>query len=251
MTAKARDITIHRCDSPAIRSLMYRYHYSKKAAVNAQWNFAFILDGALIGGAQFGPPLDYSKVLPLVTGTTKNDMVELNRFVLIPDVPKNSASKTLGCCLRFLARRHYKWILSYANAMYSGPGTIYKATGFILCGIKRNDDPRHPTFYTLPDGRIVHVMSVKRTVRTHINTELREQLNMPEASGYEVLRQAGGIPYPGFIYRYIKFLDKTQQCNLSVKVLQYDQALHDPHIVQKDNIIPIPKNETVCQLRLF
>lgn len=90
---------------------------------------------------QFGPSLDKSKIMGLVTGTGWNEFLELNRLAFSDALPRNSESRALGIAFR-LIRKHYphvQWIVSFADGAQCGDGTIYRASGFALTGIKKNN----------------------------------------------------------------------------------------------------------------
>lgn len=246
-----RDIFVNRCDSRDIRSLVCQYHYSGSICQNSQYSYAIFIGGNIIGAAQFGPPLCYEKVLPLVRRSTKSDMLELNRFVLLPGSPKNSASKALSLCFKSIKSYGYKWILSYCNAIQSGNGSIYRATGFHLTDIKLNNNSKHPSLFRLPCGGIYHVMNFKRTVNTKIGRKVREAVGMHTESAGKVLHAFGAKPIEGHILRYIKFLDRSWEKYLVPKKLKYEsaRAIHAETLVNYDvNMIDY---NLQCQLRLF
>ncbi len=51
-----------------------------------------------------------------------------------------------------------KWIISFADACSCGDGAIYRASNFILTGIKENE-----ALCLLPDGTKIHKLTLKRT----------------------------------------------------------------------------------------
>jgi hypothetical protein len=55
-------------------------------------------------------------------------------------LPKNSESRSISVALRLIKKKapQIKWILSFADGTQCGDGTIYRASGFKLCGIKKN-----------------------------------------------------------------------------------------------------------------
>lgn len=103
----------------------------------------------LIGVAQFGPPMDRSKLIGLVRDTPWNGMLELNRLAIIDATPRNTESRFLSVCFRLIRANapHVQWIVSFADGTQCGDGTIYRAAGFVLTGIKRNTQ-----IWEMPDG---------------------------------------------------------------------------------------------------
>lgn len=90
---------------------------------------------------QFGPSLDKRKLIGLVKGTKWNEFIELNRLAFTDVLPRNSESRAISIAMRLL-RKHapqLKWVISFADATQCGDGTIYRASGFVLTGMKRND----------------------------------------------------------------------------------------------------------------
>jgi hypothetical protein len=55
-------------------------------------------------------------------------------------LPKYSESRCISISIKLLKKNapHIKWILSYADGCQCGDGTIYRASGFKLVGIKEN-----------------------------------------------------------------------------------------------------------------
>jgi len=89
---------------------------------------------------QFGPSLDKRKLIALVEGTQWNEFIELNRLAFTEVLPRNSESRALSIAFKLMRKHapHIKWVVSFADATQCGDGTIYRAAGFILTGIKQN-----------------------------------------------------------------------------------------------------------------
>lgn len=186
----AKAVEIKFISSNDARKLITKYHYSGKFVGNSQLHFGVFLNGKAEGALQFGPSMDKSKVIGLVKGTRWNDFIELNRMAFSPILPKNSESRALAICFRLIKKNypHIKWILSFADATQSGDGAIYRASGFKLTGIRKNE-----TIVRLLDGSISNKMTL--------------------TSGSGILKTKGraGVPkgtkpLTGFQLRYIKLL---------------------------------------------
>ncbi len=174
--------------------MVCRHHYSRSFCRNSQLHLGVFLDERLVGAMQFGPPLDRSRVLPLVPDTPWYDMLELNRMVLAPDVPRNGESRVIAMACRLIRRHapHIKWILSFADAGQCGDGTIYRASGFALSGIKWTE------FLRLRSGRMVRRLAVSA--------------NAPQACGgaastVEFARRTGATRVKVPSVRYVRILD--------------------------------------------
>jgi hypothetical protein len=169
-------------------------HYSGKVVNNSQLHLGVFLDGKCGGAMQFGPSLDKRKIQPLVSGTLWNEFIELNRMAFADWLPRNGESRCLGYAMRWIRRTypHIKWVVSFADGTQCGDGTIYRASGFVLCGIKQNS-----TIVERPDGTI----------------------------GSELVggRHVGGMPISGFQLRYIYFIDPTARERLTVPVLPFSE----------------------------
>ena len=118
-----------------------RFHYSGKTVANSQVHLGVFIAGRLEGAMQFGPSLDKRKIIGLVEGTRWNDFIELNRMAFGPALPRNSESRALAVAFRLLRKAYpnLEWVVSFADGAQCGDGTIYRAAGFALTGIKRNN----------------------------------------------------------------------------------------------------------------
>lgn len=215
---RAKNIVVRPIKSAEAVALVRRVHYSGKVTQNSQLHLGVYFAGHLEGVMQFGPPLDRRKVLPLVRGTLWNQMLELNRIAFTDALPRNSESRAMAVAFRML-RKHrpdIKWILSFSDATQCGDGTIYRASGFRLTGIKANDG-----VYLLPDGRVVQRMTLEPARPTPLQTQLRTLHNMPTQPAAALIKAAGGKPIPGYQFRYIRFLDPAWRDRLTVPVIPF------------------------------
>jgi len=144
---KAKELLLRPIDSKTANAFMKRTHYSGKVVQNSQLHIGVFWHGRLEGALQFGPSLDKRKLIGLVEGTRWNEFIELNRLAFTDALPRNSESRALGVTMRLLRKYapHLKWVVSFADATRCGDGTIYRAAGFVLTGIKENQQ-----LYTLP-----------------------------------------------------------------------------------------------------
>jgi hypothetical protein len=169
-------------------------HYSGKVVNNSQLHLGVFLDGKCGGAMQFGPSLDKRKIQPLVRGTLWNEFIELNRMAFADWLPRNGESRCLGYAMRWIRKTypHIKWVVSFADGTQCGDGTIYRASGFVLTGIKENS-----TIVERPDGTI----------------------------GSELVggRHVGGMPISGFQLRYVYFIDQDARKRLTVPVLPFTE----------------------------
>ena len=116
------------------------HHYSGKVVNNSNLHFGAFLDGQLHGVLSYGPSLDKGKMLGIVEGTGWNNFLELNRMAFDDYLPRNSESRCIAQSIKLIKKNapQIKWIVSFADACSCGDGTIYRASNFVLTGIKEN-----------------------------------------------------------------------------------------------------------------
>ena len=139
--ASAKDIVIKPISAQAANALVKRVHYSGKVVNNSVLHLGAFLNEKLEGVMSFGSPLDKRKVLPLVDGTQWNGMLELNRMAFSDLLPRNSESRALSIAMKLIKKHapQVKWVITFADGTQCGDGTIYRASGFVLTGIKANN----------------------------------------------------------------------------------------------------------------
>jgi hypothetical protein len=243
--ATAKDIRVAPISSQDAAALVRRLHYSGKVVQNSQLHLGVFLDGRLEGAMQFGPSLDKRKIQGLVRDTGWNGFIELNRMAFSDRLPRNSESRAIGIAMRMI-RKHYphiEWVISFADGSQCGDGAIYRASGFVLTAIKKNDQiwaaPEGETFsrVRLTDGRskqqqhaqnIIHrVTSTKGPAIMHAmsgraggKAAAANSVNGGSASmkGYAA---AGFKPLDGYQLRYIYFLNPQARERLAVPILPF------------------------------
>lgn len=214
----AKRIVVRPIDRQSAEECIRRWHYSGKGIKNAQLHLGAFLDGRLLGAMQFGPSLDKQKLQGLVEGTGWFEFIELNRMAFSDALPRNSESRCLSIAM-LLLRKHapqVKWIVSYADATQCGDGTIYRASGFILTGIKRN-----ATFWQTLDGNIFSTASKSRKaipIEVQRSTGVRD-----DGSGSVDALRAHARPMQGYQLRYVYFLDPTYRARLTVPELSFQE----------------------------
>ena len=219
---KAKDIRIKPISGDDANHIIRTLHYSGKVVRNSQLHFGVFLNDRCGGAIQFGPSLDKSKLIGLVDGTRWNEFIELNRLALADWLPRNSESRSLAVCFR-LMRKHYphlKWVVSFADATQCGDGTIYRAAGFVLTGITKNQN-----LVQLPTGDVVHKMTLESG--PHVpRKELGGRSYFDITGGrYDLeayTQYAGGHRLEGHQLRYVYFLDPAYRQRLTVPELPFD-----------------------------
>lgn len=206
----AKRIMVRAVPRTTADELVKRVHYSGTVTLNSQVSLGVFIDDRLHGVMQFGPPLDRRKVLPLVRGSGWGSVIELNRMAFDEALPRNSESRALAVAFRMFRGQapQVKWCLSFADGCQCGDGTIYRASGFLLTGIKENGQ-----ILRMPDGSLVARKSLDNTNHTGPRGRF----------GSSVAIAAGARPLPGYQLRYIRFLDESWRTRLTVPVIPFDK----------------------------
>jgi hypothetical protein len=208
-------------------------HYSGKVVQNSQLHLGVFLDGKCGGAMQFGPSLDKRKMLGLVTGTLWNEFIELNRMAFADWLPRNGESRAIGYAFRWMRGQypHIKWCVSFADGTQCGDGTIYRASGFVLTGIKENNQiweaPTSEVFSrtSLTDGRSKQQQQQQqaKAVISRTTTTKGNHILETGASSMKQYKDAGWKPKQGFQLRYIYFIDLTCKERLTVPILPFSE----------------------------
>jgi hypothetical protein len=156
--ANAKDLIVKPITAADANRIVKSLHYSGKVVQNSQLHLGVFLNGRCGGAMQFGPSLDKRKIQPLVSGTLWNEFLELNRMAFADWLPRNSESRCIGYAMRWIRKTypHIKWIVSFADGTQCGDGTIYRASGFVLTGIKENDQ-----IWQAPSGEVFNDTSIR------------------------------------------------------------------------------------------
>jgi hypothetical protein len=201
---------------------------------------------------QFGPSLDKRKIVGLVSGTLWNEFLELNRLAFADWLPRNGESRAIAYAMRFIKKTYpwMKWIISFADGTQCGDGTIYRASGFYLTGLKVNNqiwaaptgevttrmvatDTRRPergrlleqvfSRTSLTDGRSKQQQQQAKSVLIRTSQTKSNNILETGAASMKIFKEAGWKPKEGFQLRYIYFLDPTAKDRLTVPILPFSE----------------------------
>ena len=202
---RAKEILVKVIPSKVANEFVKLNHYSGKVVPNSTLHFGCFLDDKLHGVLSYGTSMDKRKILPLVENTGWNEMLELNRMAFDEYLPKYSESRCIAITIKLLKKNapQIKWILSYSDGTQCGDGTIYRASGFNLTGIKENK-----TILEW-EGKII----ADKT----LNNSNYKKLGI--SAGYA--KKNGAVPLNGFQLRYIYLIDKT--CKITVPILPFSK----------------------------
>lgn len=209
----AKDIRVEPIRPADSKRVIEALHYSGKA-YKSSLHLGVFLDGVCGGAMTFGAPMDSRRAPQLVRNTRRDQMCELNRMALADWLPRNGESRALAMAMRYLRRNEprVRWVLSFADGTQCGDGTIYRAAGFALTGIKKNT-----TLWRAPDGEVVSHLGLCTS------PALRARYGVPTAARVRQLRAAGLTPLPGYQLRYVYFLDPKARDDLTVPILPFSE----------------------------
>lgn len=198
---KAKDIIVKPISAKDANRIVKSCHYSGKVVPNSQLHFGVFLDGKCGGAMQFGPSMRKDLIQPLVHNTKWNGFIELNRMAFADWLPRNSESRAISVAMRLIQKSypHIEWVISFADGTQCGDGTIYRASGFALTGIKKNTEMViHPV-----TGEIMATMAAYH------------KGHAAEISKWQRM--------DGFMLRYIYFLNPEAKSRLTVPILPFTE----------------------------
>jgi len=211
---RAKDIEMRVIPAKLANDFVKKHHYSGKVVSNSSLHFGCFLGGALHGVMSYGSPLDKSKVLGTVEGTGWNSMLELNRMAFDDTLPKNSESRCISISLRLIKKNapQIKWVLSFSDGTQCGDGSIYRASGFKLIGIKKNKNT-----CKLPSGDVIHKMTLEsspNSPRGELGGRSYYELTGGKYDFSKYVEEVGGEILIGFQLKYIYLIDKESKLNV-------------------------------------
>jgi hypothetical protein len=212
----AKDIVVRPISAQDAARIVKSCHYSGSSAINASLHLGVFLNGRCGGAMQFGPSLQKSSTITIVEGTNWNGFIELNRMAFSDWLPRNSESRAISVAMRLIRKSypHIEWVVSFADGTQCGDGTIYRASGFVLTGIKENS-----TMHMMPDGTIFADVGLRAS-----SANLRKKVGYKLGEPFSVFKQRTGAKrVPGFQLRYIYFLNPAARSRLTVPVLPFSE----------------------------
>lgn len=220
---RAKEIIVKVIPSSLANPFMKRHHYSGKVVNNSCLHFGCFLDDKLHGVLSFGPSLDKKKTMQLVDNTGWNEFIELNRMAFDDYLPRNSESYCIGKTLRMIKKNapQVKWVISFADGCSCGDGTIYRASNFVLTGIKENFN-----LCVLPNGEKIHKMTLESnptTPRKELNGKSYYDITGGRFNFKKYVEQVNGKILKGYQLRYIYFIDKSYRKCLTVPEIPFSK----------------------------
>lgn len=220
---RAKEIVVKVIPSKIAVPFIRSHHYSGKVVNNSCLHFGAFLDGYLHGVLSYGPSLDKSKMIGLVEGTGWNEFLELNRMAFDDYLPRNSESYVIGKTLRMIKKNapQIKWVVSFADGCSCGDGTIYRASNFVLTGIKENFN-----LCQLPTGEKVHKMTLESrptAPRAELDGKSYYDVTGGKCNFKKYVEFVKGEILPGYQLRYVYFIDKGSRARLTVPEIPFSK----------------------------
>ena len=225
MELSAKDIIVKVIPSKIANEFVKKHHYSGKVVQNSSLHFGCFLNNVLHGVMSFGPSLDKSKVIGLVKNTNWNEFIELNRMAFDDYLPKNSESRCISIAMKLLRKNapQIKWVISFADGMQCGDGTIYRASGFKLTGFSSGSMWKLPEeLAKLNKGEIAHRMKIQDKCSA-ISRYVLGKTNGKNLTMNNYVKKFGGELLNGYMLRYIYFIDKSKEKDLTVPVIPFSK----------------------------
>ena len=213
----AKRLVVKPISSKDANKIIRELHYSGKVAVTSKLHLGVFLDGKCGGAMQFGDPICKRNIIGLVKGTGWRGFLELNRMAFADWLPRNGESRCIAYAMRWIKKTypHIEWVVSFADGTQCGDGTIYRASGFVLTGIKKNS-----TMWRLRSGEVVADLITRQVW----NDSTRRRLGFELGESWKSFAERNGaVKLPGFQLRYIYFLDPTARERLTVPVLPFSE----------------------------
>lgn len=134
-------------------------HYSHKTYNASFIHLGVFLNDELVGVLQYGSAMNPASGASVVTGTSIENFLELNRMWLDDKAGRNSESQAISCSIKYIKHRYprVKWIQSFADERCHCFGIVYQSASFKYYGEHTN------VFWEL-DGEFYH--NVNMTIRT-------------------------------------------------------------------------------------
>jgi hypothetical protein len=153
-------------------------------------------------------------------------MLELNRMAFDDYLPKYSESRCIAISIKLIKKNapHIKWILSFSDGTQCGDGTIYRASGFVLTSIKKNDQVWEIEGMKVTDTSIRPGIGSSKTFNKVVSrVSPTKGVNILDngSSSMSKFKELGYKPLVGFQLRYIYLIDKT--CKITVPIIPFSK----------------------------
>jgi hypothetical protein len=223
---RAKDIIVKVIPAKIANEFVKKHHYSGKVDPRSYVHFGCFLDNKLHGVMQLSPSINKKASINLVKDTHWNGYCELARMAFDDYLPANSESRCLSIMMKLLKKQapHIEWVVSYADGTQCGDGSIYRAAGFFLVDIKKNN-----SMWKMPDGDVVCGL----VFNPGFGQESRGKNDQSKKHGKigkfstwpatRFLKHIGATLLPGFQLKYVYFLNKSAKKRLTVPIVPFSK----------------------------
>jgi hypothetical protein len=135
-----KDWRVGPCDLDIVQDMVRREHYSGGGSITAVYTLGVFPKDQWFGAR----PIAVSWYLPptpacgnSVWPRDRQAVLSLSRLVCEPSSPKNTPSFLLSHGMRFIDRNRWPILITFADDWQGHVGTIYRAAGWIECGITK------------------------------------------------------------------------------------------------------------------
>ena len=219
---EAKNLIVKPISAQDANRIIRALHYSGKIDPRSQLHLGVFLDGKAGGAMQFGPPIDRRKIIGTVRDTPWNSMLDLNRMAFADWLPRNGESRCIAFAMRWIRKTYpfMQWVQSYADGTQCGDGTIYRASGFSLIGIRDNT-----SMYRMPNNEVCCKIIFEPGFQPNAgkNSQKARYGKTGSETSSRFLNRIGAVKLVGFQLRYIYFLDPTARQRLTVPVLPFSE----------------------------
>lgn len=183
-------------DRDKANRIIVENHYSKKYYNASYIHFGVFIDNELLGVLQFGYAMNPASAGSVVSNTELNEYLELNRMWIDDKAGRNSESRSISYCIKYIKKKYpkIKWIQSFADERCGCFGIVYQAANFEYYG-------EHTSIFWELDGIVYHNSLMTRDPKLSKAAAVI-QTGKDKAISYE-LRQ----------FRYLYFIDKREKIN--------------------------------------
>lgn len=193
--------------------IIVKNHYSKKVFNNSYIHLGCFINEELLGVLQFGHLLNNLSVGALIEGTKPGEALELNRMWFDDKAKRNSESRALSYCIRYIRSkfRNIQWIQSFADQRCGRFGVVYQASNFSYYGEHTSD------FYEI-NGEFYHQIMLTNNGRSASNSVKAKKLKAVKHEAIKhTLRQ----------FRYIYFMNAKTKKKCKLMEMPYPKHYND------------------------
>lgn len=218
------DFIVREISKEKALEMIKKYHYSNTLPKINRYFLGFFLQGELVGVITLGlgtRPLHTIKRIFPSLGT--DDYLEIGRMCMTEEMPRNSESQMIACCVKWIKSNHkeVKVLFTWADGMLGKPGYVYQASNFIYAGYSGGE-------MYMKNGAKIHVRQMKGLLLK--DGEKDDRITVRPT--LEQMKTLGIDHYKGKQFRYLMFLCDKKEKKRLLKECLLDLTL--PHPKEKD-----------------